>query len=159
MADLPEPVPLAIALVSEITAVEQMLHVRLGRMLPRGMELSHFAVLNHLAGSTGEKTPAQLARLFHVTKGAMTNTLKRLETAGHIHVRPDWDDGRRKLVMLSPAGLRARQDAIDAVGPALTALIGRIGEDAARGALPALRRIRQALAGSAAPTESAENTV
>ena len=39
-------------------------------------------VLNHFARLGGEKTPAQLARVFHVTKGAMTNTVGRLDAAG-----------------------------------------------------------------------------
>ncbi|HNK68572.1 MAG TPA: helix-turn-helix domain-containing protein, partial [Flavobacteriales bacterium] len=47
----------------------------------KGMELSHFSVLNHLARTGEERTPAQLARAFHVTRGAMTNTLTKLEWA------------------------------------------------------------------------------
>jgi DNA-binding MarR family transcriptional regulator len=83
---------------------DQLARNRLSKALPKGMELSHFSVLNQLARSNEEKTPAQLARIFHVTRGAMTNTLNRLEWAGHIHVRPDWDDARRKLIAISPAG-------------------------------------------------------
>ena len=93
-----------IALFSEIVMVETLARNRLTRALPRGMELSHFMVLNHFARLGGEKTPAQLARVFHVTKGAMTNTVARLEAAGYVHVRPDWEDGRRKLVSISHAG-------------------------------------------------------
>jgi DNA-binding MarR family transcriptional regulator len=99
--------PLSVALFSEMFMADQLARNRLGKALPKGMELSHFSVLNQLARSNEEKTPAQLARIFHVTRGAMTNTLNRLEWAGHIHVRPDWDDARRKLVAISPAG-RAR---------------------------------------------------
>ena len=67
--------PAVIALFSEIVMVETLARNRLTRALPRGMELSHFMVLNHFARLGGEKTPAQLARVFHVTKGAMTNTV------------------------------------------------------------------------------------
>ena len=63
--------PVVIALFSEIVMVETLARTRLTRVLPRGMELSHFMVLNHFARLGGEKTPAQLARVFHVTKGAM----------------------------------------------------------------------------------------
>ena len=47
----------------------------------------------------------------------MTNTLGKLEISGYIHIRPDWDDARRKLVAISPAGVRARDDAIALVAP------------------------------------------
>ena len=52
------------------------------------MEVSHFSVLNHLARINDERSPAQLAKSFHVTRGAMTNTLRKLELAGYVHIRP-----------------------------------------------------------------------
>ena len=94
---------LAVALFSEVFMADQLARSRLSRALPKGMELSHFSVLNHLARIGEERTPAQLARAFQVTRGAMTNTLSRLEWAGHVHIRPDWDDARRKCVAISPA--------------------------------------------------------
>ena len=94
---------LAVSLVSEILTVDQLLRNRLSRVLPKGMEISHFSVLNALAWISDERSPAQLADQFHVTRGAMTNTLNKLEWAGYIHIRPDWDDARRKMVAISPA--------------------------------------------------------
>ena len=124
---------------------DQLARARLSRVLPKGMELSHFSVLNHLAHTGGERTPAQLARLFHVTKGAMTNTLGKLEAAGYVHIRPDWDDARRKLVAISPAGERARDDAVKAVAPVFDGLVGTLGADRIRTALPFLRDLRSKL--------------
>ena len=109
--------PLAVSLFSEIFMADQLARSRLSRALPKGMELSHFTVLNHLANIGDERTPAQLAKTFHVTRGAMTNTLGKLEWAGHIHLRPDWDDARRKFVSISPAGRAARDAAIAAITP------------------------------------------
>ena len=40
---------LSVALFSEIFMADQLARNRLGRALPKGMELSHFSVLNHLA--------------------------------------------------------------------------------------------------------------
>ncbi|MCC6305094.1 MAG: MarR family transcriptional regulator [Rhodobacteraceae bacterium] len=114
-------------------------------MLPRGMELSHFAVLHHLARLGEERTPAQLARAFHVTRGAMTNTLARLEWAGHIHVRPDWDDARRKLVAISPAGRAARDAALAAITPLMADAVGALGPERVRAMLPVLRGLRSRL--------------
>ena len=106
---------LAVALFSEVFTADQLARNLISRFLPRGMELSHFSVLNHLAHLNDERTPAQLADAFHVTRGAMTNTLSKLEWAGHVHIRPDWDDARRKFVSISPSGRAARDAALAAV--------------------------------------------
>jgi DNA-binding MarR family transcriptional regulator len=121
---------------------DQLARERISRVLPKGMQLSHFSVLNHLAGLNDERTPAQLARAFHVTRGAMTNTLARLETAGHIHIRPDWDDARQKFVAISPSGRAARDAAVAAVAPLIGEVVAALGADKVRAVLPVLREIR-----------------
>jgi len=133
---------LSVALFGEIFMADQLARHRLTRALPKGMEISHFSVLNHLARSNEEKSPAQLARTFHVTRGAMTNTLARLEWAGHIHVRPDWDDARRKYVSISPAGRSAREAAFQVIAPIVAEVVDAIGADKVRAALPVLREVR-----------------
>ena len=134
-----------IALFGEIVMVETLAKSRLGRVLPREMELSHFMVLNHFARLGGEKTPAQLARVFHVTKGAMSNTVGRLEAAGHVHVRPDWEDGRRKLVSISVAGMAARDRAVEAIAPVFDDVVAELGLERMRQMLPTLRKLREVL--------------
>lgn len=136
---------LAAALFSEIFMADQLARNRLAKVLPKGMELSHFSVLNHLSWLGEERTPAQLAKAFHVTRGAMTNTLSRLEWAGHVHVRPDWEDARRKLVAISPAGRAACDAAIAALTPVLALIVARIGDEKVRAVLPVLREMRQGL--------------
>jgi DNA-binding MarR family transcriptional regulator len=145
MSGAPPRDPVVIALFSEIVMVETLARNRLSRVLPRGMELSHFMVLNHFARLGGEKTPAQLARVFHVTKGAMSNTISRLDAAGYIHVRPDWEDGRRKWVTISPAGLAARDRAVAAIAPVFDDVVAGLGVERMRVALPVLRRLRELL--------------
>jgi DNA-binding MarR family transcriptional regulator len=136
---------LSISLVSELLMADQLLRLRLTKALPKGMELSHFSVLNHLAYVGEERTPAQLARLFHVTRGAMTNTLNRLDVAGYIHISPDWNDARRKLIAITPAGRKAREFALATVIPDLASILSTVGEERIRTALPVLREIRQTL--------------
>lgn len=136
---------LAVALFSEIFTIDQLAHNRLTKALPKGMELNQFSVLNHLARLNEERTPAQLARAFHLTRGAMTNTLNKLEWAGHVHVRPDWDDARRKFVSISPSGRAAREAAIAAVSPIIAEVVAEIGPDRVRQALPVLRELRERL--------------
>ncbi len=136
---------IAVSLFSEVLANEQLIRSRLSRVLPKGMEISHFSVLNHLARANGERSPAQLAKSFHVTRGAMTNTLSKLEWAGYVHIRPDWDDARRKMVSISPAGTRARDAAISAIMPLITEVVSELGETNVRATLPVLREMRAKL--------------
>lgn len=138
---------LAVALFSEMLIADQLVRARLSRALPKGMELSHFTVLNYLAQTPVERSPAELARIFHLTRGAMTNTLAKLEWAGHVHVRPDWDDARRKRIAISPAGLAARQAALAAILPIMSRAVEDIGVQRARTAIPVLREIRQKFEG------------
>ena len=136
---------LAVSLFSEILVVDQLARAGVGRALPKGMELSHFSVLNHLAHTGVERTPAQIAKTFHLTRGAMTNTLHKLERAGWVHIRPDWDDARRKLVAISPAGISARDAALAAIAPIIADVVSKVGEDRVRTALPVLREMRAKL--------------
>lgn len=133
---------LAVSLFSEILTVDQLARANVVRVLPKGMELSHFSVLNHLAHAGDERTPAQLAKTFHLTRGAMTNTLGKLDWAGWVHIRPDWDDARRKLVAISPAGLAARDAALAAMTPVIAGLVDKVGAEKVRAVLPVLRELR-----------------
>lgn len=137
--------PLAAALFAEVFMADQLARNVVSRALPKGMEISHFSVLNHLARVADERTPAQLASTFHVTRGAMTNTLSKLVWAGHIHIRPDWDDARRKFVSISPAGRQARDAALAAFMPVIADIVRDIGAEKVRAALPVLRELRARL--------------
>ena len=136
---------LAISLFSEILAADQKVRYRLTSVLPKWMEISHFSILNHLAWHEGERSPAQLAETFNVTRGAITNTLGKLEWAGYIHIRPDWDDARRKMVAISPAGRQARDEALSAISPIVDNVIEQLGEEGVRATLPILRELRKQL--------------
>lgn len=133
---------LAATLFGEILMTDQLARARLAKVLPKGMEISHFSVLNHLTRANDERSPAQLADVFHVTRGAMTNTLNKLEVAGYVHIRPDWDDARRKMVSISPAGRHARETAIAGIAPMINEIANDLGEDKVRAALPILRELR-----------------
>jgi DNA-binding MarR family transcriptional regulator len=133
---------IAVALFGELFMADQLARNRISKVLPKGMELSHFSVLNHLARISDERTPAQLARAFHVTRGAMTNTLTRLEWAGHIHIRPDWEDARQKFVAISPSGRAARDAAVATVVPLIGDVVQALGQDRVRALLSVLRELR-----------------
>ena len=126
-----------IALFSEIVMVETLARTRLTRVLPRGMELSHFMVLNHFARLGGEKTPAQLARVFHVTKGAMTNTVGAARRR-RLRPRPPRLGGRPAQAgsRSAPPGVAARDRAVEAIAPVFDDVVAALGLERMRAALP-----------------------
>ncbi|MBC7137522.1 MAG: winged helix-turn-helix transcriptional regulator [Defluviimonas sp.] len=141
----PQTEALAAALFAEVFMADQLARAVVAKALPKGMEISHFSVLNHLARAQEERSPAQLAVTFHVTRGAMTNTLSKLEWAGHVHIRPDWDDARRKFVSISPAGRAARDAALAALTPVIAEVVGAMGAEKVRAGLRVLREFRNRL--------------
>jgi DNA-binding MarR family transcriptional regulator len=145
MSDNVNEDPIAIALFSEVLASEQLMRGRLSRALPKGMELSHFVMLNFLSIQNRERSPAELARTFNLTKGALTNTLGKLEAYGYIHIRPDWDDARKKLVSISNAGDRARDEAVLSITPVFEDVMSKLDKSRLRDGLRFLREFREAL--------------
>ena len=130
---------------NEIGIIEQLARNRFERVMPDGMTLSQFSVLNHFVRLGGEKSPHQLARAFQVTKGTMTNTLQRLEARGCLSVRPDPADGRGKLVTITSEGRVLRDACIAALGPHIAEVERDLGSDGFAVALPWLRELRRYL--------------
>ncbi len=137
--------PVIFTFFNEIGIIDQLAQNILERALPDGLKMSHFVVLNHFARLGGARSPQDLARAIQVTKGAMTNTLKRLESRGLVNVRPDPDDGRAKRVTLTDAGLHVRNEAIQAISPALQAIGEQFTQKRLKDALPLLREVREYL--------------
>ena len=131
-----------VRVLTEIGIIAQLSATALERLLPDGLSGAQFGVLNHFARRGGEETPAQLADAFQVTRGAMTNTLARLEARGYVSVRPDGADGRRKQVSVTAAGLAAREAALRATRPRLEAIRAAIPAEDFEAALPFLSRLR-----------------
>tara|TARA_E500000178_G_scaffold220130_1_gene217208 strand:- start:48 stop:500 length:453 start_codon:yes stop_codon:yes gene_type:complete len=132
-------------LLSEIATIEQLARNKLDKALPKDLNISSFSVLNHFSGSKAEKTPLQLARSFHVTKGAMTNTLNKLEKLGYIHIRPDWNDARKKLISVSQSGVDARNYAIKSIKPILDEIIQKTELVTKKSFLGDLRSFRETI--------------
>jgi DNA-binding MarR family transcriptional regulator len=127
---------------NEIAIIAQLATNRMERTLPAGMSSAQFGVLNHFYRRGGEETPAQLASAFQVTKGAMTHTLKQLESKGLVAVAAHGEDGRKKLVSITPEGVIAHNLAAAAVRPYLEQLREAFTDTDFQTALPFLRALR-----------------
>ncbi|WP_295313993.1 MarR family transcriptional regulator [Roseobacter sp.] len=140
MAD--DPGALFFEVFNEIGIIEQLSRTLLEARLPAGLIGPHFAVISHLVRRGDGCPPIDIARAFQVPKTSMTHTIKGLEAHGFVKVRPNPDDGRSKLVWLTPEGRSLRSDVIGALAPDLHRL--ERGFDVARlsAVLPVLRDLR-----------------
>lgn len=127
---------------TEVGLIEQLARQRVERALPEGLSAAGFGVLNLFAGRGGILSPAELAAAFQVTKGAMTNTLQRLEDQGLVKVMVDPADGRRKQVTLTDVGARRHQECLVALKPAMDRLRAAFPESEFEAVLPFLGALR-----------------
>lgn len=137
--------PLLFRYFNEIGIISALANNSFERLLPGGLTLSQFSVLNWFVRVDSVATPSRLATAFQVTGGAMTNTLKKLEAKGLISIAPDPTSGRQKRVTLTTAGKKLREQAISDAYPLLQEASAALDMDAIRKQLPQLQEVRQYL--------------
>ena len=130
---------------NEIGIVSQLGSALFTRLIPGGLHLSHFIVLNHLVRLGDGRTPVQIANALQVTKATMTHTVTVLTRHGFVEVVPNPDDGRSKLVRLTEAGRAFRDDAIARLAPALGFVADSVSVDEIGAVLPVLEKVRKLL--------------
>jgi DNA-binding MarR family transcriptional regulator len=130
---------------NEIGIISQLSSALFSRTLPGGVHVAHFSILNHMVRLGDGRTPVQLANAFQLTKATMTHSLAVLERAGFIRLQPNPDDGRSKLVFLTPEGRVFRDEAILSVGPVFRPILEKLDPEFLKSLTPQLRKIRQVL--------------
>src|SRR5271154_2703303 len=93
-----------IQVFTEIGIIEHLMRTAVAKALPNGMTYSQWEVLVHFSRAGDGGTPAQLARALQVTKGAITNTLQRMQAQGLVEINGDAVDGRKKRITVTRRG-------------------------------------------------------
>lgn len=137
--------PTAFIALNEISIIAQLARAATDQALAPELNVASFGLLNHIARLPGDWTPARLARAFQLTKGAITNTVQRLEARGFVRLDPDPDDARSKFVRLTPDGQRARDAALARLAPLIRSLVEAAPDLDFAAALPFLARLRAVL--------------
>ena len=130
---------------TEIGILAQLSQTQFERLMPQGMTLAQFTVLNHCVRVADGKSPAMLARAFQVTKATMTSTLQRLEQKGLVAIHPDRDDGRSKIVHITEAGRAMREACILGIQPWAERIRTKLDEGEIADLLPRLAAVRAIL--------------
>ena len=111
--------PVHFRLFNEIGIINQLAQTIFEGVMPDGMTLAQFTVLNRFVKLGGTNSPAELADAFQVTRGTMTSTLQKLEAKGLVAIKADPADGRAKLVSLTAAGRSMRNTCLRRLAPEL----------------------------------------
>jgi DNA-binding MarR family transcriptional regulator len=130
---------------NEIGIVSQLSSALFSRLIPSGVHLSHFIVLNHLVRVGDGRTPLQIATALQVTKATMTHTVAVLVKHGFVEVAANPEDGRSKLVRLTPAGREFRDAAIAGLAPAFGFIAENLTAEEILAAMPVLEKVRKLL--------------
>lgn len=130
---------------NEIHIIAQLSSNLFRRVLPHGLTESQFTVLNWFVRVDTEATPGRLSTALMVTRGAITNTLGKLEEKGFVRIEPDATSGRQKRVTMTAAGRAARDDAIAACADTLAEFNAEFDVDDIERLLPKLQTIRRYL--------------
>ena len=141
----PESDPVTFKVLNEIGIIAQLTRAELERAAGDALSSAGFNVLNHLSRLQGDWAPSRLARAFQVTKGAMTNTLQRLEAAGYVKIAADPEDGRAKHVKITAKGHKARDATLARLSLAIADIARTIGPETMARLLPDLSRLRATL--------------
>ncbi len=136
---------LLFAYFNEINIVSQLSTGIFERHLVDGLTVSQFSVLNWFIRVDNVATPGRLATAFQVTKGAMTNTLKKLVDKQLITVDPDASSGRRKIVKLTSKGRKSRDNAMKAIYPVIDEFSGAFDRKQIEKQIVAIQGIRRYL--------------
>jgi len=138
--------PLAFEVFNEIGIIQQLSSAAFAAVLPAGMTIAQFSVLNHFVRlGHEESSPAQLASAFQVTRPTMTSTLARMEKAGLVKISPDPKDGRGKLVSLTAAGEKMRADCLIRLSGPIADAYSVLSKETLAELLPLLKDVREKL--------------
>ena len=129
-------------LLNEVAIIDQLAQAMAGGILAPDLNMSQFVVLNHLHRREKEASLVSMASAIQVTKGAMSNTVSKLQQKQLVHVKPAPTDGRGKLVSLTTRGQLVREAAVSRLADRLTGLEGALSKKEKDQMLNLLQKLR-----------------
>lgn len=144
----PEPTSdddLAFRYFNEINIIAQLSSKLFEQALPKGLTQSQFSVLNWFVRVDSTASPGRLTKAFQVTKGAMTNTLSKLEAKGLVKVETDASNGRQKVVTMTAKGGQIRKQALQQTAALFDQYKQQLSPAKLKPQLPGLIKVREFL--------------
>ena len=141
MAGLPGD-PLEFMVLNEIGIISQLANAEFNRLIPKGMTVAQFTVLNHLLRKRTTETVGELASAIQVAQPTMSSTVRKLEDKGLVQLLADPDDRRIRRVQVTPAGEDMRNACVAALAPSQHLLAEALTRAEWESILPVLMKLR-----------------
>jgi len=108
------PTPLPFRIINWIGIIDQLVGTQANRLLkPLSMPLPQFVMLNHFSHRLAEgKTVTSVARALQQPQPGVTKTIQKLLTKRWLREQVHPEDGRSKMLFLTPAGLARHNEAV-----------------------------------------------
>jgi DNA-binding MarR family transcriptional regulator len=106
--------PLPFRIINWIGIIDQLAGTQANRLLkPLGLALPQFIMLNHFSHRPGEgKTVSGVARAMQQPQPGITKTIQKLLARRWLREEAHPEDGRSKILFLTPAGLAKHNAAV-----------------------------------------------
>ena len=111
-----------------------------------GLSLGTFELLSAIHGSGGRATQVEVSRRLGITPPSLSESVRTAAARGLVEQHADSDDGRRKILKLTPAGRKAMTSIVKGVNNAEVRMVGDIGEDQISAAIETLIKVNRNLA-------------
>lgn len=134
--------PVLFKVLTEISIISNLADREFERLMPGGLTLAQFGVLNHLLRLNVRQTISEIASAMQVAQPSMSSTVRKLSDKNYVDLVPDTEDRRLKRVKVTRAGRAVRDKAVKAVAPGLSALDGATPDTDWEAILEELTRLR-----------------
>jgi len=116
-----DPVPVRAS--TEVLILAHLIENELKQLLPDGMTVEQYSIINHLLRVGRNETVSQLAHAHQVTQPTMSSNVRRLEDNGMVELVGDPADRRIRYVALTDKARDVRSDVTSRVAPAFSEIL------------------------------------
>jgi MarR family transcriptional regulator for hemolysin len=137
--------PVEFLAMTEISIISHLADNIFASVLPKGLTVAQFGVLNHLLRLDTQETIGELASAMEVSQPTMSSTVRKLEDKACVILVTSEQDRRIRRVHVTEAGQTLRNEAVMSAVPLQQRLAGQLPHTQWQQLLPILTKIRSIL--------------
>lgn len=134
--------PVELMVLTEVSIIAHLAETAFTRLMPDGMTVAQFGILNHLLRLKKRQTIGELAIAMQVSQPTMSSTIRKLEDKGFITLSPDEADKRVRYISITQTGTAMRATCVKALSTVQGDLSNALKSNEWQSLLPLLMKLR-----------------